>query len=157
LGARSAVLAVLLPRRLDARSRRLIVWFGPRALSTLLLVLLPVFAGLPNAESLFAPAALVVLLSVVVHGGALMVFEQKHPAPKATAPPLEASRIALDELKALEARGERVTILDVRKENSWNESDQKARGAIRLPPDNAAQLAAELALPRNDWLVAYCT
>ncbi len=157
LGARSAVLAVLLPRRLDARSRRLIVWFGPRALSTLLLVLLPVFAGLPNAESLFAPAALVVLLSVVVHGGALMVFEQKHPAPKGTAPPLEASRIALDELKALEARGERVIILDVRKENSWNESDQKARGAIRLPPDNAAQLAAELALPRNDWLVAYCT
>ena len=157
LGARSAVLAVLLPRRLDARSRRLIVWFGPRALSTLLLVLLPVFAGLPNAESLFAPAALVVLLSVVVHGGALMVFEQKHPVPQGTAPPLEASRIALDELKALEARGERVILLDVRKENSWNESDQKARGAIRLPPDNAAQLAAELALPRNDWLVAYCT
>jgi len=164
LGARSAVLAVLLPRRLDARSRRLIVWFGPRALSTLLLVLLPVFAGLPNAESLFAPAALVVLLSVVVHGGALMVFEQKHPAPKGTAPPLEGSqigrtpeRITLDELKALQARGERVIILDVRKENSWNESDQKARGAIRLPPDNAAERAAELALPRQDWLVAYCT
>jgi len=48
-------------------------------------------------------------------------------------------------------------LLDVRKENSWNESDQKGRGAIRLPPDNAAPLAAELALPRNDWLVAYCT
>jgi len=164
LGARSAVLAVLLPRRLEARSRRLIVWFGPRALSTLLLVLLPVFAGLPNAESLFGPAALVVLLSVVVHGGALMAFEKKHPVPKGTAPPLEASqigrtpeRITLDELKALQARGERVIILDVRKENSWNESDQKARGAIRLPPDSAEQRAAELALPRNDWLVAYCT
>src|SRR5438105_4937735 len=46
LGARSAVLAVMLPRaRIDARSRRLIVWFGPRALSTLLIGLLPVFCG----------------------------------------------------------------------------------------------------------------
>lgn len=166
LGARSAVLAVTLPRaRIDARSRRLIVWFGPRALSTLLLVLLPVFAGVPGAEGLFAPAALVVLLSIVVHGGALMVFEKrKHPAAKDEAPPLDASRvgrtperITLDELKALEARGERVVLLDTRKENSWTESDSKARGAIRIPPDNAVQLAAELALPRNDWLVPYCT
>lgn len=65
-------------------------------------------------------------------------------------------RITLDELKALEERGERVVLLDVRKDGAWNESDRKARGAIRLPPDNAAQRAAELALPRNDWLVAYC-
>jgi len=165
LGARSAVLAVMLPRaRIDARSRRLIVWFGPRALSTLLLVLLPVFAGVRGAEGLFAPAALVVLLSMVVHGGALMVFEKKHPTAKGDVPPLAASqigrtpeRITLEELKALEERGERVILLDVRKDGSWNESDQKARGAIRLPPDNAAQLAAERALPRNDWLVAYCT
>ena len=165
LGARSAVLAVMLPRaRIDARSRRLIVWFGPRALSTLLLVLLPVFAGVPAAEGLFAPAALVVLLSMVVHGGALMVFEKKHPTAQGDVPPLAASqigrtpeRITLEELKALEERGERVILLDVRKDGSWNESDQKARGAIRLPPDNAAQLAAERALPRNDWLVAYCT
>ena len=165
LAARSAVLAVMLPRaRIDARSRRLIVWFGPRALSTLLLVLLPVFAGVPAAEGLFAPAALVVLLSMVVHGGALMVFEKKHPTAQGDVPPLAASqigrtpeRITLEELKALEERGERVILLDVRKDGSWNESDQKARGAIRLPPDNAAQLAAERALPRNDWLVAYCT
>src|SRR2546423_1245300 len=165
LGARSAVLAVMLPRaRIDARSRRLIVWFGPRALSTLLLVLLPVFAGVPGAEGLFAPAALVVLLSMVVHGGALMVFEKKHPTAQGDVPPLAASqigrtpeRITLEESKALEERGERVILLDVRKDGSWNESDQKARGAIRLPPDNAAQLAAERALPRNGWLVAYCT
>jgi sodium/hydrogen antiporter len=164
LGARSAVLALLLPRRLEPRSRRLIIWFGPRALSTLLLVLLPVFAGLPNAEHLFAPAALVVLFSIVVHGGAAMVFEKKHPTRRGEAPPLESSqigrtpeRITLEEVKALEARGERVLLLDVRKDNSWNESDRKARGAIRLPPDSAAQLAAELALPRQDWLVAYCT
>jgi sodium/hydrogen antiporter len=159
LGARSAVLALLLPRKqIDARSRRLIVWFGPRGLSTLLLVLLPVFAGLPGAERLFAPAALVVLLSILVHGGALMTYQKKKTAS------LEPSqvgrtpeRITLEELKALEARGERVILLDVRKENDWNQSDQKAGGAIRVPPDSAAPRAAELALPRNDWLVAYCS
>ena len=165
LGARSVVLALLLPRGgLDARSRRLIVWFGPRALSTLLLVLLPVFAGLPGAERLFPPAALVVLLSIVLHGGSLMASAKRKVAvANDAAPPLDVSRIGrtperitLEELKALETRGERVILLDARKENAWNESATKARGAIRLPPDNTAQRAAELALPRNDWLVAYC-
>lgn len=163
LGARSAVLAAALPRKeLDPRSRRLIVWYGPRALSTLLLVLLPIFAGLPGAERLFAPAALVVLLSIVVHGGALMVSGRRTASSQGPAP-LDSSRlgrsterITLEELKALAERGERVVLLDVRKDGAWNESDRKARGAIRLPPDNAAQRAAELALPRNDWLVAYC-
>ena len=169
LGLRSAVLALALPRKtLDTRSRQLIVWFGPRGLSTLLLVLLPVFAGLPGADRLFAPAALVVLLSVVVHGGALMLRRKPGagrmlpltPAP--APPPPEPSaverrdRITLAEVKELQARGERVVLLDVRKERAWNDSDQKAQGAIRLPPDGAAQRAAELALPRHDWLVAYC-
>ena len=155
--ARSAVLAATLPRKaLDARSRRLIVWFGPRALSTLLLVLLPIFAGLPGAERLFAPAALVVLLSIVVHGGALMVFRKGTAASSAEPLGRTTERITRDELKALQERGERVVLLDVRKDGAWNESDKKARSAIRLPPDNAAQRAAELALPRHDWLVAYC-
>jgi len=167
LGLRSAVLAVALPRKdLDPRSRRLIVWFGPRGLSTLLLVLLPVFAGLSDADKLFAPAALVVLLSVVVHGGALMlgrkptggglpVIPEPAPPPE-NSPAARQDRITLADLKELQARGERVVLLDVRKERGWNDSDEKAKGAIRLPPDGAAQRAAELALPRHDWLVAYC-
>jgi len=161
-----------LPRKgLDPRSRRLIVWFGPRGLSTLLLVLLPVFAGLPGADRLFAPAALVVLLSVVVHGGALMlgrkprggralplVQEPVPPAPSAeSAAPVERrDKITLLELKALQGRAEPVVLLDVRKDRAWNESEEKARGAIRLPPDRAVHVAAELALPRHAWLVAYC-
>ena len=36
-----------------------------------LLVLLPVFAGVPGSETLFAICSLVVLLSVVLHGGSL--------------------------------------------------------------------------------------
>lgn len=159
LGVRSAVLHLALGgRELDPRSRRLIVWFGPRGLSTLLLVLLPVFAGGGGAERLFAPAALVVLLSIVLHGGALMLFGGgDRPAPSSPPPVTVGERITLPELQQLEARGgERVVLLDVRKEGAWSESDTQARGAIRLPPDGAARRAAELALPRHDWLVAYC-
>ena len=65
-------------------------------------------------------------------------------------------RITLDQLQALQAKGERVVLLDVRKDGAWAESDVMAAGAIRIPPDDAALRAAELALPRNAWLVAYC-
>ena len=44
-----------------------LVWAS--RLSSLLLVLLPVFAGLPGSEHLFAICCLVVLFSVVVNGG----------------------------------------------------------------------------------------
>jgi NhaP-type Na+/H+ or K+/H+ antiporter len=62
----------LVGARLTRRDKALISWFGPRGLSSLLLVLLPVFAGLPGSEVLFALCCLVVLLSVVLHGGSLM-------------------------------------------------------------------------------------
>jgi sodium/hydrogen antiporter len=60
----------------DMRGRLLIAWFGPRGLSSLLLVLLPVFAGLPGGDRLFAICSLVVLVSVVLHGGAPMLLAQ---------------------------------------------------------------------------------
>jgi NhaP-type Na+/H+ or K+/H+ antiporter len=69
---RTAVLVpVLASSGVDVRSRRLIACFGPRGLSSLLLVLLPVFAGVPGAERLFTITCLVVLLSVVLHGGGI--------------------------------------------------------------------------------------
>ncbi|GCE08048.1 cation:proton antiporter domain-containing protein [Dictyobacter aurantiacus] len=58
--------------KLAPRDRLLISWFGPRGLSSLLLILLPVFAGLPGSQALFPICALVVLFSVVVHGSAPM-------------------------------------------------------------------------------------
>ena len=60
----------------DMRGRLLIAWFGPRGLSSLLLVLLPVFAGLTGGDRLFAICSLVVLVSVVLHGGAPMLLAQ---------------------------------------------------------------------------------
>ncbi len=73
----------------DRKSRALIAWFGPRGLSTLLLVLLPVFAGAPGSEELFQVASLVVLLSVALHGGALVFMGgQARPASVVSEPAL---------------------------------------------------------------------
>jgi hypothetical protein len=170
LAIRSAVLWIALPRDLDRASRRLIVWFGPRGLSSLLLVLLPVFASAPESDQLLPLCALVVLLSVAVHGVALMVIARRDPPHRAAAglPPGPRSlsargttgasqdTISIAQYRDLLARGEPTLVLDVRKERAFRESPAMAQGAVRLPPDRAAPLAAELALPREAWLVAYC-
>ena len=53
LVARSLVLLVALPRNaMDAKSRKLVVWFGPRGLSSLLLVLLPIFTGIEGSDGI---------------------------------------------------------------------------------------------------------
>ncbi len=73
--------AVLLPvlrgLGLDERDRKLIALFGPRGLSSLLLVLLPVFAGIPGTDRLFTITCLVVLLSVLLHGTGIAVFMRR--------------------------------------------------------------------------------
>ncbi|MCU0490100.1 MAG: cation:proton antiporter [Chloroflexaceae bacterium] len=63
---------------LDVRGRLLIGWFGPRGLGALLFVLLPVFAGLPIGEQLFAICSLVVIFSVVLHGGTPIFVSRKN-------------------------------------------------------------------------------
>ena len=60
--------------KVDMKGRLLIAWFGPRGLSSLLLVLFPVFAGFQGGERLFAICSLVVLVSVVLHGGSPTLF-----------------------------------------------------------------------------------
>ena len=76
-----AFLASLVRTGLGRADRLLISWFGPRGLSTLLLVLLPVFAGVSGSDKLFSICALVVLLSVVLHGGTLMLVGKRNRAP----------------------------------------------------------------------------
>lgn len=165
---RSLVLAVGLRRAgLDPVSRRLIVWYGPRGLSSLLLVLLPVFAGYPHGGPLFAYASLVVLLSIVVHGGALMLWrsgtggsggEGAEPLvalehkPRAKTP----ERISIAEVRKLREQGAGVHLLDVRKPRDYRRADATIEGALRVPPDDSVQRAAELALPKHDWLIAFC-
>jgi NhaP-type Na+/H+ or K+/H+ antiporter len=165
LVARSLVLLVALPRNaVDPDGRKLVVWFGPRGLSSLLLVLLPVFAGIQGSESLFAPVATVVLLSVVVHGGMLAFWIGRlEPAPVSTVTdsdqtPLvpHTELITFDDLKRLESAGIPYRLLDVRSVGSYGSSQVTAQGSVRVDPDRPVESAAELALPKHDWLVAYC-
>lgn len=62
------LLLVLRGQGLSSNELKLLAWFGPRGLSSLLLCLLPVFADVPDAERIFAACALVTLFSIVLHG-----------------------------------------------------------------------------------------
>ncbi|GHO87437.1 cation:proton antiporter domain-containing protein [Dictyobacter formicarum] len=220
-----AFLISLVRVKLSLRDRLLISWFGPRGLSSLLLILLPVFAGLPGAQALFPICSLVVILSVIVHGSAPMfllarkkrrssslphekgpgnepasacAFEGEHrlgdepakerprrlpvavpvlsppkPAeeqqdgtasvrtevaePVKEGRPLSSIRISVDELRDLWRRKDPVIILDVRKLRPYGASSEQAKGAIRLSPERAVAHATELGLPRDGWLIGYCT
>ncbi|HYG63281.1 MAG TPA: cation:proton antiporter [Thermoanaerobaculia bacterium] len=176
----AALLAALGPARLPRRSLILITWFGPRGLSSLLLVLLPVFAGLPGSDQLFAYCSLVVLLSVLIHGGSLMLVGRwsltgKTAGPAETAPSAPPSpsplrvlpsepdlpspteeRISLNEVRRLWDQGEPVIVLDVRRERALAESDSTVQGAVRLDPDRAVADAERLHLPKEAWLIAFC-
>jgi len=78
-----ALFLALSRSKLDRRSRLLIAWFGPRGFSSLLLVLVPVFVGVPGTEPLFDICCLVVLLSVALHGGSLMFAPaRRRPTPR---------------------------------------------------------------------------
>jgi NhaP-type Na+/H+ or K+/H+ antiporter len=151
------LLVSLAPARIDRESLALIAWFGPRGLSSLLLVLLPVFAGIPGGARLFSLCSLVVLLSVLLHGGSVMLLGRR--ATAAAAPPEPKAipeRLGVADLRALQAAGEPVVVLDARTQRSFEASDATARGSLRLDPERPAQEAERLALPKEAWLVAFC-
>src|SRR5690242_10918332 len=84
----------LLGSHVDRRGRLLIAWFGPSGLSSLLLVLIAVFAGLPGGDRLFAVCSLIVLLSVVIHGGSPMLLARFCKEDKSEQPPPELETAA---------------------------------------------------------------
>ena len=158
---------------LSQRERKLVAMFGPRGLSSLLFALLPVFAGVPGAEQLFAIVSLVVLLSVLIHGTGALFFLRAAPkrarAPlpvtQPAGPPAEpvATReeesgefITLPEVKARLERGEPITIADARAERSYHADNLQARGAVRIDPDDPVRSAAEQRLSQQGTLVVYC-
>jgi rhodanese-related sulfurtransferase len=65
--------------------------------------------------------------------------------------------ITFEELERLRAAGAPVRILDVRTERGYATAKLRAKEAIRLLPDRPVESAARLALPKEDWLVAYCS
>jgi sodium/hydrogen antiporter len=171
LAARTVVLLPVLAKAgIAPRDRRLIAWFGPRGLSSLLLILLPVFAGMPGSVRLFEITCLVVLLSVLLHGAAIAAFLRKDagPGPAITPPawPPETEpaspeapvpeRITIAEMRQLQEAGEPVVLADVRTDRTYESDNLKAKGAIRLPPDDAVRQARQLGLDNHGTVVLYC-
>jgi hypothetical protein len=170
--ARTAVLLPVLRRSgVDPTTRRVIAWFGPRGLSSLLLILFPVFAGIPGSERLFAITSLVVLLSVALHGSAIAIFLRKDqsastpipepiakPRPKPTTEPAAPipEKITLEEFHRLRQSGEPVILADVRTERSYSADNLVAVGAIRLPPEDAVRRAKQVGLDHHATVVLYC-
>jgi sodium/hydrogen antiporter len=155
---------------LNIRDRRLIAVFGPRGLSSLLLALLPVFAGITNAERIFTLTSVVVLLSVVVHGGGTAFFLGRRgllgsAMPAEVLAPLNRTapladpvpeRITIDEMRALQAKGEPTVIVDSRSNRSYHDDALTATGAVRINPDDPVRDATEKRLSQRATLVVYC-
>ncbi len=170
-----AFLAALSTMHLQPKECMLIAWFGPRGLSSLLLILVPVFAGARGSDYLFHVACFVVLFSVVLHGGSLMFLGRRrrpsklrgappatvdavsidHPAQETPAGPAD-DRITIDELGRLRQSGDPVVILDVRSEHSLLDDRRGAGGAIRIPAEHVVRRVAELAIPKNTSLILFC-
>jgi len=172
-------LVSLLGSNVDRRGRMLIAWYGPSGLSSLLLVLLAVFAGLPGSDRIFAISSLIVLISVVLHGASPMLLarltgHQKPEEPAAPESPIEAPKearslpvidaapsvskqsITLEEFDRLQKSVDEVILLDVRTDRSREQSDLQAAGSVRLSPDDTVAEARKFKLPKEAWLIAYC-
>ena len=65
-------------------------------------------------------------------------------------------RITLEELHDLQQSGEPVLLLDVRTQRTYETDPFIARGAVRMPPDDAVRLATAMSIPWKATLVAYC-
>src|ERR1700752_641727 len=168
----------LIGSRVDRRGRLLIAWYGPSGLSSLLLVLLPVFAGVAGSERLFRISALIVLISILVHGVSPMLLAriapktgptepEEPPAPEPVIEPrslpvIESPQsvgkqsITLEEFEQLQKSGDNVVLLDVRTERSREPSEFQAKGSVRIVPESVVLQAREMKLPKDAWLIAYC-
>ncbi len=142
------LLLVVHTPRLSRRDVALLAWFGPRGLSSLLLILVPVFMGVPGAPDIFAVCSLVVLVSVVLHGASPALLARESPRAERA-----SDRMTIAEMQALD----QVTVLDVRTERSFEADDRMAASAMRVHPDYALAEVRRMGLPKDAWLALYCT
>lgn len=162
-----AYFPALLAAPLSNKNRALIAWFGPRGLSSLLLIMLAVFEGIEGADYLLQVCCLVVLVSVVVHGfSPMLLIRGPKEAPKAPKAKLtlavrevaddrpRANTITLAEYQQLKASGS-VVLVDGRSERAYDEGEA-VPDSIRVHPDRAVADAVRHELPRAATLVVFC-
>ncbi|HYO31077.1 MAG TPA: cation:proton antiporter [Thermomicrobiales bacterium] len=152
--------------------RLLLAWFGPRGLNSILLLILAVSLGIPDAAGVFGIVATVVLASVVLHGttatplaawygrrahalqlpeetlvdaGSLFHVDGAEPSVPRTTP--AALWRKLD-------GGEPVTVVDVRRWQPFESSGRHIPGSIRIPIDEIPHRLGEI--PRDRPAVLSC-
>ena len=156
--------------RMSWPARLFVSWFGPRGLNSLLLALLVVQAGVGGSELLLATVGVVVLASLLVHGGTATPMsawygrraarETLAEERESTAPGLfshddkEVSRISPEELSRLLTEPDPPVVLDVRSRSSFDAIGYRIPGSIRVLPDEVSAWAAES--PAGRLVVAYC-
>lgn len=171
--ARPAAIALALRQaKISRGARAFIGWFGPRGLSTLLFGLLLIIDGVPGAESLFAVAGVVVVVSVVLHGvsAAPLASRYARAVAEATLPEeregtvaglfredagTEVPRIGVEELAARLAGPNPPIVLDVRSHSAALQDQARIPGSVRVEPDRVADWGA--GQPRDRGVVTYCT
>jgi rhodanese-related sulfurtransferase len=164
---------VLLRATMSHSARAFIGWFGPRGLNSLLLALLVVQAGAPDAERLLAITGMVVLVSVFAHGASatplsswygrrvaraqLTLAEER----EGTATGLferdatDFTRITPRELAARLSGPEPPVVLDVRTRGQYHNDPGQIPGSVRVLPDHVEEWVAKASRARS--VVAYCT
>jgi len=131
-------------------ARLFVSWFGPRGLNSLLLALLVVQAGVTGSELLLATVGVVVLASLLVHGGTATPMsawygrraarETLAEERESTAPGLfshddrEVSRISTEELSRLLAEPDPPVVLDVRSGPASKQADIRSPAAYAFCP-----------------------
>ncbi|MGH2598373.1 MAG: cation:proton antiporter [Dehalococcoidia bacterium] len=166
-----AMITVLRRATISRVARLFIAFFGPLGLSSLLLVLVMLHNGVPEADRLFAIVGVVVVISVVVHGmsatplGAwygrrlarvtLAEERESTAAGLLRGEAVQMSRISVDELARRLAEPNPPLVLDVRTRSQYALDPNRIPGSVRVPPDQVAEWAA--AQDRARAIVAYCT
>ncbi|HRK20307.1 MAG TPA: cation:proton antiporter [Fimbriimonadaceae bacterium] len=154
----------------DRNSTGFITWYGPRGLSTLLLILVPVFAGTPGTDRLFHIATVVVVVSVALHGGTMMVFgnraERRQRIEASPLPVVESEseapeedfpiQMTPDEILARSADWN-VVLADVRKEDSYLMDPLRMKGAIRLNPMMARFDVEKAGIAKDVPIAVFCS
>ncbi|HYI93219.1 MAG TPA: cation:proton antiporter [Bryobacteraceae bacterium] len=147
----AAFIPALLPARTSWRNRAVIAWFGPRGLSSLLLVLLAVFADVRGAATELVPiCSLVVLCSILIHGFSPVFLRgtEKQEASDS------GEIITIDEYKEAIEKGEPITAIDARSDRSL---DAEAPGnSIRLDPERPVESARAASVPLDHTLAVLC-
>jgi sodium/hydrogen antiporter len=164
---------VLKRAKMSNTARLFMGWFGPRGLNSLLLALLAVQAGVPNAEWLMGITGMVVVVSVIVHGVSATPLASLYARKVAAAQQTlaeerestfvglfepdadEIQRISPDDLAA-QLQGEHPpVVLDVRSRAHYENDEGQIPGSIRVLPDQIDDWASTADKARP--VVAYCT